>query len=258
MDAKKHHYVPECYLKNFTNKDGRFYVLDTVKLQKGWNVFPKLVFPGQVCYSPDYYRIDSTVDSNFKLKDHPELFVETEVLKKLENSFPKTFHQLVSAGTLTFEQACDLVDFIVQLKLRNPYWREKVIAANKEQWIDEGMDRIINEKFNTDPRFAHIPAHIQEVVYRLVKMDNKANPNFQREMQLFGLVERYNDNLSRNELFRKALIDCNWNIFTAPVGGPHFIITDNPGITFGSDNLFYNIKMTDGFMLCFPLSPQYC
>lgn len=256
--AKNHHFVPKCYLKNFTS-DGKVSVLDIRKITGGIRHFVKAVSPKSICTLEDYYTIfPNELNPQFKLDSNNELFVESEVLGSLEDKYGKRlFHNLTTQPMISMDDAVDLSDFIIQLKLRNPYWLERQIKK-KDEMIDSAMETIVNDKFQQNPRYEHIPNNIKKLVADYVKEDNKKNPNFSKMMQLFSLIQRASDEPEKNNKVRKAIVDCDWKLFIAPKKGPKFITSDNPGFATAEDNSNYNTKFKDGFVFFFPLSPNYC
>lgn len=256
---KKHHFVPECYLKNFmTDKD--LYTLDLSKVLKGYKAQPKSSQPGMICYYEDYYKIEAEfADNQFKLNDYDELFIETEVLRKLEGKYNSLYQKITSSNKLSFTEAVDLSDFIIQIKVRNPYWLEHTLKMHKDEWIDNSMDNIFNSSFLKEERFARIPEEIQRLVYDHVRESNKADPDYAKKIQLYGLIQRYSENDERNELFREAIIKSEWLLLVSPLYGPYFITSDNPGFSISqNDNLIYNTRFIKGFAFHFPLSARFC
>jgi hypothetical protein len=255
---KKHHFVPECYLKNFL-KGGKFYALDIRKVQSGLNEFPRVSQPGGICYLEDYYRIDQpTKRGNFNLEAFDALYIESTVLRNLDEKYHAIYEKLILGDPLPIQDATDLCDFMVLLKVRNPYWLTKVIEKNKDSWIDDSIDKIFEKRLNENYPFKHIPEEIQKMVFDHVRGSTKENPSFSKEMQLFGIIQRHLDESSRNLELRKNLVDSSWSIILAPEGGPYFVTTDNPGFSIGKDGQTYNTKFTQGFFYQLPLSPIHC
>lgn len=248
---KKHHYVPQCYLKNFM-EGGRFYTLDIRKVQKGYNEFPKISQPKKICYIENFYTIEPEYHGTiFGLDAYDRLSIETSILHRLENRYLSIFNQLKSkSGTLPLSDVIDLCDFIIQLKLRNPYWLRETIDKYKEAWIDQSIESL-REKYMKNPQFQHIPQQIRELIIDTVRAEQKSNLHFSKQMQLHSLVMRYSDQSSQNKKFRNVLVNCEWLIFEAPQNGPYFITSDNPGVSRKKDGLFYNTNFSDGFMFFF-------
>jgi hypothetical protein len=155
------------------------------------------------------------------------------------------------------QNAVDLSDFIVQLKLRNPYWLEEQ-QRKKNEVIDVAMENIYNEELQANPRFNHIPEAIKKAVAHHVKMDAKKNSKFSKMMQLFSLIQRASEVPETNKEIRQAIIDAEWKLFIAPTRGPKFITSDNPGFATANDHLSYNTKFKDDFVFFLPVSPDYC
>lgn len=259
QQPKRHHYVPQCYLKNFT-LDSRLYVLDVRKVQKGYKVFPTLRHTASICYFLNYYTIEDNMgNSEFKLNAYDALYIERGVLSKLENKYGKIFKKLSGNIALMLQDAIDLTDFIIQLKLRNPYWMKEILEKKKNFLIDTAMESLDFEKFNDDHRFQNIPKELKIAITESVKLKNKLNPTFSKQMQLFSLIQRSEDIKNSNEKFRLALIDCKWIVYEAPQDGPYFITSDNPGYSLkGDDGKTYNTNYSHPFTFLFPLSPKLC
>ncbi|HQT22884.1 MAG: hypothetical protein B7X86_06955 [Sphingobacteriales bacterium 17-39-43] len=208
--TKKHHFVPECYLKNFI-KEGCLFTLDVRKVQKGFNTLCKEGQPAMICYLEDYYKIDSgSLNNQFQLDGYENLFIETDVLTSLEGKYGELWNKITMKQELTMDEAVNMCDFIIQMKLRNPYWFEYTLKKYKEAWIDSAMNSIYREKFMTNPRFAHIPENIQKLICEYVRDDNKNDVTFSKKMQLFGLIQRYSENPERNSnIEAKGVIEIN-------------------------------------------------
>lgn len=259
QQPKKHHFVPQCYLRNFT-QENQLYILDVRKVQKGYKEKPIPKHTAKICYFNHYYTIEPEMGSaQFRLEAYDALYIETQVLGKLENRYGKIFDKLSTNRIISLQDAIDLTDFIIQLKLRNPYWMRETLEKKKDNFIDSAMDSLEAEKFMNNPRFQHIPRELKLAVADGVRNDNKMNPKFGKQMQLFSLVERNLDQENRNEKFRLALIDCKWMVYEAPENGPFFITSDNPGYSLkGNDGLTYNTNFTDPYMFFFPISFRHC
>lgn len=256
---KRHHYVPQCYLKNFTVQN-QLFVLDVRKVQKGYKEKPMPKHTAKICYFNDYYTIQPDLgDKNFRLNVDDALHIETVILSRLENRYGKIFEKISSNLVLSLEDSVDLIDFIIQLKLRNPYWMKETLEKKKDEFIDSAMSNLKAEKFDNNPRFVHLPIELKHTIADSFAEKNKTNPNFSKQMQLFSLVQRSLDQENRNEKFRVALIDCKWMVYEAPQDGPFFITSDNPGYSLkGNDGLTYNTNFTDPYMFFFPISSKCC
>src|ERR1700744_940439 len=142
---KDHHYVPVCYLKNFCDESGKLASLNLANLKKGYSTPIKHFYPKQICYVKNYYEITQELRHEFSsLVDYDDLFVESEVLNGIESHYPRLFDQIIRNRFLLPDDANMMADFMIQLKLRNPYWRDYIVAKNIDKWIDELIDVVAN------------------------------------------------------------------------------------------------------------------
>lgn len=212
-----------------------------------------------VCYYEHYYTLNSDLaDKNFRLNEYNELFIETNVLRELEGKYPNLYKVLANSKKLPFPHAIDLVDFIIQMKLRNPYLLEHTLEKHKNEWIESTMNEIYHE-FLKDRRFAKIPTEIKKGVHEHIRQNNKEDVSFAKKIQLYGLIQRYSQKDERNIILREALIKNEWFLLKTPNDGPYFITSDNPGFsTNPNNNLIYNTRFAGGFIFHFPVSPKLC
>lgn len=254
---KKHHFVPQCYLRQFVEQD-KLYVLDISKVKRNIKKEIKLVTPAQICYLPNYYTIrhDSVVNT-FRLDQFSDMYIELDLFSLVEGKYAKIVSSLIEKCELPVADLILLSDFIIQLKLRNPYWEEKVIENKKEEWLNAAMIDITS-KSNQDPRFSKIPNEVKEKILANTRKSNLDNPNYAREVQQFSLIQRFSPKNPSNTKIREKLLNCGWQLFKAPVEGPYFITSDNPGVAIGKEGTVHNSKFQDGFFYFLPLSPAYC
>lgn len=258
QEPKQHHYVPRVYLKNFCVED-RLYALDVSKVQKGYREAPKLRTTKQVCYFDDYYTITEAMESLlFRLDMYDSLHVERKVFERLENNYGKIMGCVFAEQSLDFQQALDLTDFILQLKLRNPYWMQHTLYKNKENFIDTAINNLIAGGLDDEGKYVDIPLGLRMAILEDFRKESKDTLNFSKQLQLFSLINRQQNNGRRNEEFRLAFMDCTWSIYHSPRQGPQFITSDNPGYSTKGDGLGYNTNFTAPFTFFLPLSPRHC
>lgn len=253
---KHHHYVPVCYLKNFTGGDNRLFTLNLTNLAKGYSTKVKNLYPAQVCYIENYYQITEEIKAHYEeFSQYDESFVESDILRRVENEYPKAFQQITEAGKLTNAEACHMVDFIIQTKLRNPYYREKVIDKNLANWTSEFIDEFAKE-FRRDHRFAHVPQHIKEDHIKRLRIKHQPGPAATEQFQLRSLILRTLTDNENNRRIRHTLLSQQWDLLRV-IGNERFITTANPG--FSLDEMgSHNTKFDGDYQFYFPLSPKYC
>lgn len=250
-DPKRHHFVPQTYLKQFAISND-IYVLDILKVKDGLPEKPHKKHPRNICHEEDYYTINknSSTDS-LGLNQVEALLIETKVLHKLEKRYPELLRLITSHKVISLSDAIDIADFIVQMKLRNPYHLRETIRKNQSQWVE----KILIDLLDNDPRLNVVSPEIKEEIREQLLQFGK-NPEYAKGMQLFSLLERSRP--GKNERMREALLNSAWEIIQIPQGGPRLITSDNPGIARGAENLYYNTRFKDGFVFYFPLSYEYC
>ncbi len=254
---RKHHFVPQCYLRLFLNDDHLF-ILDIAKVKGNVKKEIKTATPGQICYLPDYYTlIPSAVSNTFRLHEHHDMFIEQDVFLTLENKYAKIVSLLIEKNELSVKELILLSDFIIQLKLRNPYWKEKVVEGKKSEWLNAAMDDI-TARARKDTRFSKIPDEVKEKLLDNLRKANIENPHFAKEAQHFSLIQRFSPDNPNNTQVRETLLNCGWQLFKAPDKGPFFITSDNPGVGCGKEGTTHNTKFKDGFFFFLPLTPQFC
>lgn len=251
--AKKHHFVPECYLKKFLLED-HFYVLDLAKVKKNFKEYPKRKHPGTVCYDHKFYSIEKNRSTqSLGIDQYDPLHVETKVLQCLEKIYPSLFNKIITQQELALTDAIDLSDFIIQIKIRNPFHLEHTIRSNQSKWINQSASDIVDN----DKEFSYATAAMKKELKDLIT-SYQTDPDYAKGIQLSGLIERNNQDPAKNERTRKALVNCSWKLLITPKHGPYFITSDNPGVSVGKSGYIDNTRFINGFSFYFPLSYQYC
>lgn len=252
---KSHHFVPRIYLKQFAAA-GTVYVLDMVKVKKGFKETPHKRHINDICYQDNLYAIEQNKShDSLGLDQFESLIVETTVLHRLENRYPQLLELMTTKNEIDYADVLDIADFILQMKLRNPFHLKGTIEKNKTEWVSTIAPDIV---YNDD-RFSGVPAHIREEVVRQLRFLGE-DPSYAKGLQLFSLIERAHPDLKKNERIRQAVIDSTWELLEIPDTGSRFtwITSDNPGVAMDRDGLYYNTRFKNGFTFYFPLSPRYC
>lgn len=255
----RHHFVPRCYLTKFMDGDHLF-ILDLLNVLNGLKERPKESHPNKICLDENFYKIKSEHQhTNFKLEEYDGLYVESTVLHEVENKYNNAFERLISGGALPMETAVYFSDFMIQMKIRNPYWLNNVIAKNKDKWIDDCIQQLILEdKGKIDSIFNRLPEEWQKFAVELVRSEQKGNKTFEKQMQLFGLIQRSGGDNERNEKYRDVIVNSKWQLWIAPENGPFFITSDNPGFARDIFGQTYNSYFTGESVFYIPMAPQYC
>lgn len=257
MLPKKQHFVPECYLKHFT-RDGQLRTLNIGNMRKGYRKEVRSATPAQVCYLPDYYTIQSTeTQKTFRLDAYSALHIEQHIFSAMENKYSSIIQLLLNQPVLLLRDATDLVDFIIQMKIRNPYFETRIIGKNSFDWVET----ILSDLQRLEARngaYAHLSAEKKQDAIDQLKDRIRNNSNFAKEIQQRALIERSKSDSPSNIKLRDAILKSGWQIFEAPETGPYFITSDNPGVSVSKGGIYHNSKFNEEAFFFFPLSPRLC
>lgn len=249
--AHQHHYVPQAYLRLFSDPAGKLFVLN-----KGFKTIRETA-PKGIAYSHDFYTVD-TIDE----KDSSEV---EEAFAQIENRCIPVIKELVS-GKNIFPNA-DYADFAIYIALqygRTPTARAKMDNASKVIATKELKNKL--REIATDPE-----------QYKKLKRDfSKAHPDITLPpMKRIGEMSKADidivgfawDNGSFvQSVFRMAeeiaagLLSSHWSVLKAP-SGSQFVTTDNPIVMrmtrplnpFESPAIL--LRGTEKYL---PLSSKYC
>jgi hypothetical protein len=252
------HFLPQCYLNEFTNPDGTFWTLDNDLLKAGRNIFIRKKTPAQVCYQPDYYTLDMKLPPNYHNLDKEDpLLIEKQLFRRYENEYPNIIKQIRNRASLTHSQAELLLRALISIKLRNKFIRD--------EYSGDAHKNIINEIFNKDLRASIYDAkqsfpNMTEAEIRAaiatVKDQATNDPEFIKMLHLVGLIDRERNPDSVINKITQLFLNKEWVIYESDFSA-FFVCTDNPGFCVDSKDTVNNIKFAD-CTLYFPLTPLFC
>jgi hypothetical protein len=256
----KQHYLPECYLREFLNQDGKLNTLDLTRLQYGKKVFDEPKYPGEVCYGKDFYTIDAEVaKDNAELMNLEPYFIEHK-FGEYETRYPKLIAKLKRGQSyLQSEDTRLLMLIILDLKMRNPYYREKVIAKNKGEVIQSAFNHAREQAQKWDDSFIRIVANQSKQEF-LKEIDQResmlmADEKYAGKFHLASLAKRKKVSDAVYETLSTHLLQFEWLLIRS---NNAFITTDNPGFALDKENFIQNIKFGKDFFYFLPLTPSLC
>lgn len=98
----KQHFLPKCYLDEFTNADGNIFRLDYFLYKAGRNVYPASKTTSQVCYDFDIYNLNKTISTEFEsYREKNKYYIEQDIFWKYENKYPYLIRKVKKLGRLT-------------------------------------------------------------------------------------------------------------------------------------------------------------
>lgn len=250
---KKHHFVPECYLKQY-GSDAKLYCSNIKTLIKYIKKNNPLKEPSQICYDIDLYTINEPLEYN--LNDYDELYVESKVLHSSENKYRSIINKIFDSKELTYDDSIFLSDFIIQLKLRNPFYLQSV-KNNFPNTADKMKINFFNDMKNSD-RFKNIPLALLKYEIEKGISNLKSKNNIFRSLQLKSIIDKSNPNSLSIEKFREAILNYQFTLLDSSESERSFITSDNPGYAITNENKLENTKFKNGFTYYLPLTPKYC
>lgn len=252
------HYVPRVYLKGFTKDNGDCFSLNIEELKKGRHAKPKKSNVKTLCWIKDFYDVLKEYgDTSFQLSEYEKLFVENEINTSYENDFRQVREKFINGEDLNTADVIFLSDFIIHLKLRNPYWLNSFFIANGTTIFNSVFDEIKVE-LNSHPIYKKFDPELKESIFQVYKNSVVLDPNRDKKAFLFSLIER-RKNPHSNQKIRTAFVNANWRMISIPENEDfEFITTDNPGFAQCPTQGIINSKFEGKFVFHFPLTSKHC
>jgi hypothetical protein len=252
--GKRHHYVPQFYLKHFCIKD-RPNIIWVYKRGEE----PKDINITNVCVRERYYTV--TVEAT---KEKSEQF-ET-MFTKLENAAAPIFRRLVNEeGPLYFskDELLVLTNFIGFQYLRGPGFREKILQGDVHQMM-ERMKEITKDKetfreatkeMYSDPEDEDLEERRQRFI-EATEYVKEGKVYFKRERGEEGLTLSLMMDVVEEIL--PLIFHRRWAILRSKMEGV-FITSDNPVLIMATDNNQQTeIEAFKTGMIILPISPSRC
>ena len=253
----KQHYLPEVYLREFTNEHGKLHTLDINLLKNGRAVFETQRYPVEVCRSKDFYTIKPTyVKANKEMIGLKPLFLESQ-FGLYESKYPKLLAKLKRGQEyLQREDARLLIYTVFDFKLRNKYFRDTTITNLREQVFDQvaGDFKDLIQAYAQ----AGIPGVTEETLLaemEKAKEQHMAAPEFSDKTHIASLSKRKTSRDSFYNFITDHLLQFEWLIIKSDQG---FITTDNPGVSVDKKGRVQNTKFDEDFFFIMPLTPSIC
>jgi hypothetical protein len=232
-NPKKQHYVPQVYLKHFTDDDGFIHIYDKEK-----DEFRRQT-PANTGYSKHFYTVEVNGEKNYTIEKALALYVDT--------LYQPVMNKIINKETLTFEDKENLAVFVTFQYLRTPKQRK-----NYNRMVDDFYKRtskIIFEMKKVHGLLKDLDPHEIDSLEDIVKNERfiVAVPN---EQSLLLMLE-FSKEMS-------AMLTCHNFIIIEASSKSEFVTSDHP-YSMVKENWSppwsgYGIVNTTKL---FPLSPRY-
>lgn len=243
-----HHYVPRVYLKQFADKDSRFYQL--CKQYRG--ISEKHV--SQVCYIKNYFKIQRE-ESKLLRGIVDDYHIEKNAFTLQENSLPSLVNLISQVRESAFEidrsQLEILLSTLITIKRRNPNIRDYLTAAVKRE-VSLG---ILERYFEPYMELAWGIDKVDPMIFiNKTKEEFIKEPSMAEDLYVNSFIEK------RSTIVQKVtdvLLVSAIQIYHAPKGHM-FFTSDNPGFIKSGEEVLNFEKLEDPFLFAFPITSTAC
>lgn len=252
-NPKKHHFVPESYLQNFSfDSAGNLYVLPIKSPYK--NIKVKKLNKSQICYEKYLYKI-KTSEFLDKLNIDDPFTLEKNLFDYEENFLNKISSKFSNKEDINKSDAKNLIRMLLNFKHRN-----KVLLKPFSTFFKIGVKErleIVKNKIS-----AHKEEYGDELVDNLLlKLDKEVLKNIDNEdfisdhfnKTLKDLTQGHNE--THNWLVNQML-KSKFYIFCTTPNFP-FITNDNPGFTMHDGDIVRNTLVNGAKAFAFPVTPLH-
>ncbi|MBK8492956.1 MAG: DUF4238 domain-containing protein [Saprospirales bacterium] len=250
-EPRKHHFVPEVYLKRFAiNKSGDLFSLRVKSEYENQNV--KRVNKTQVCYEYDKYtfKTDKIINAN-KLED-PN-FIEKNRFAYENNELELLFDKIDYSKKLFVSEVRKLIQILLNIKRRNPAFSNEFLKPDANQNIlDVNVVRLEKDLIKAGMPKERVKSVINKV--RIEMTENLKDEEYKLDLYRNNLLN-FNNEIDQVD---KPLIDrvLSWEmiIYQTDYQNP-FITSDNPGYTLRNFREVFNMNFNyiDGLLSQFHL-----
>lgn len=237
----KHHFVPQFYLKNWQNDDGKIYCL---RKNKGK---PHPVYPKSVSFKNNLYKFASEIETVFITPFIDDRF--SHVVNKARQN---------PLESLTRNEKFELIIFIILMHLRNPIEVKKIQSYQKDfelNILNDWGETIGEAEFNEfkqgyeEGMIIMVGLAMREIKFTKEDLNRiKRNKNLFEQIYNFSLLSQESWS---NEIFdkykSKKILFCEYN-FERPE-----LLTSSSPVYFGKPNelltIIFNITPKKGYII---------
>lgn len=258
QEIKDQHFLPQCYLKGFTNENGKLFALN-LQIFIDHNKIPKIkeFTPAQLCYEEDFYTLGEGMEA-YNVKNYSDQYEVERSFHDYENKYQGIVGQIKVQHGLASKDAFLLIQIILDLKMRNKYFRDKYVALKQNEIVNNVSDEI-QEIIQNDPEYVatYGGATKEEIlaVSETVRETLLNDPDFKKKAHLSSLHRKedgYNAMLADTI---PKIMNYQWIVFESE---GQFIANDNPGFSMDDKNKIHNSFFEKNFIFFMPLSSSLC
>lgn len=247
------HYVPQVYLKRFAiSKTGDLFTIP-LKDMEIRNIKPKQYNCSAICYRKDIYKIED-ISQLHSMGINDENYIEFKHFSYEKNELKSLFDKIEFKRRLTKSEAIRVVDIILSIKNRNPYFQA--------YFSQENLLPILNLELNKMK--SEIPEDIKSKIenvdhfFKLIRDALTAkfeSAEARKDLHLYNLIN--SNQFDKKTTLIENLSLCKWIILETDYN-LSFNTSDNPGFSIkfnGNRNEYYNLDLLITNYFVFPISP---
>ncbi|WP_343670137.1 DUF4238 domain-containing protein [Chitinophaga sp.] len=248
---KKHHFVPVCYLRTFTNAQKSFWKkrIDNGRIS--------ITTPSKVCYEEDANRFNVEQSLYFNgITD--EYHIEKHAFKFQENNYGKIISKITTyqSEPLILEAKIYrlFIETLVTIKRRNPSFREGLINTFRQGHTSEEGVKKFKQFLAGVSECTGVEIPSDQKIREMLK--NRAqDSSYLHDMYLTGYLNKSPQSGMSSVI--AELYQLKQYILHAPAD-MEFITSDNPGFTFFENRVESATGFGREYEFYFPLSPKTC
>ncbi|MBN1461828.1 MAG: DUF4238 domain-containing protein [Armatimonadetes bacterium] len=241
--ARRHHYLPECYLATFTasrRKDDFLYVFD-LESEDGKAIKQR---PRNVAFQKDYHRLD--------WPGLPTDFLEKSVFGRLESELAPIMQRVGHCEDVSREDVDSLLQLVALCAVRVPAMRDAARTLAEEA-TGSPFEEAVTKKDAWHPLLRWCAE--KQIGWGEDELEYAIQHDDYREglQQLWTFL----DTIMNQDTMLHQLAKRNWSLWTPSEGDAHLICCDNPlYILHAPPAMPLRVPMFDepGTVVTFPLS----
>lgn len=258
-----HHYISQCYLKQFTDENKLLYTLNIDLLKEGRAIRPsKGKTTSQVGFQKHLYTLTANaefISGKFQNQVDDPFYIEKKLFSDTENKLEEIINSLIHFDILSKEKAVLMVRHMLTTKLRSPYTR-KLMQPEGIKIVDKIVKEAIEFVKSADPTDIGLKTTKEELIQGAIGLRKRfdVDPNAMQQLQNSLLLTRNLQHDPATRFIEEHLLKFPWVIYKTNDKNK-FITSDNPGFFLDrKTKQLLNTKFAKDFYFYYPLNPYNC
>jgi len=254
-EPKKHHFVPQGYIRLFCNKNGKVYSFRPKKKEKYEKI--KESSPRSICYKKNQYTINDI--ETLKRRGHSDPYILEKKGFPYEQNFIKEIsNKIDKQEPLSSPEIVSFIQFIRSMTSRNDRLKQLIHDPSVIDPIIEDYKRKVKEiGYNKAEQMNESPEIIDDV------FENFFEKAFEIVTSQEGLDMTYNlglldRSISFGNITQLDAYLLSFKFYVLRTSDIEFISSDNPGFTRHNGGHIADMFLGTAIELYFPITPLSC